>query len=105
MENLKKLRLLNKKTKKEIAESIQITAQAYFKYENGDSKPTIENLCKLADLYNVSVDYILGRNIDEFGYLSADEKRLITNFRNMNDQAKTLLLGESMAFSISSKIQ
>lgn len=99
--NLKKLRLLNKKSQKEIAESIQVTAPAYFKYENGDAKPTIENLCKLADLYNVSVDYILGRNIDEFGYLSNDEKSLITMYRNLNYQNKAILLGEAKAFSIS----
>lgn len=31
------------------------------KFENGDRIPSIENLIKLADLYKVSIDYILCR--------------------------------------------
>ena len=85
MENIKKLRLLNKKSQKEIAEKMNISAAAYFKYETGDSKPTIENLCKLADIYDVSVDYLVGRNIDDFGYLSAQERALIESFRRLNE--------------------
>ena len=31
-------------------------------YERGQYAPSIENLCKLADFYNVTVDYLLGTN-------------------------------------------
>ncbi|MCQ2399272.1 MAG: helix-turn-helix domain-containing protein [Clostridia bacterium] len=31
------------------------------RYENGTSEPSQENLVKIADLFGVSVDYLLGR--------------------------------------------
>ncbi len=32
------------------------------RYEDGTSEPTQENLVKLADIFGVSVDYLLGRD-------------------------------------------
>lgn len=36
-------------------------ATVYIRSENGQSEPTLTNLVKLADLFDVSVDYLLGR--------------------------------------------
>lgn len=38
-----------------------ISAQAINQYRLGISRPSIENLCKIADYYNVTTDYLLGR--------------------------------------------
>ena len=38
-----------------------ISMGALSAYETGRYVPSIENLCKLADFYGVSLDYILGR--------------------------------------------
>ncbi|MBO5347647.1 MAG: helix-turn-helix transcriptional regulator [Lachnospiraceae bacterium] len=38
-----------------------ISMGALSAYETGRYAPSIENLCKLADFYGVSLDYILGR--------------------------------------------
>ena len=58
---LKNLRKEKKLNQGELAELLGITAQAYQKYEYGMAELTHENLVKLADFYNVSTDYILGR--------------------------------------------
>lgn len=50
---------------KELAEVLNITATAYAHYEKGRRIPPTENLVKLAELYNVSVDYLLGNDTDE----------------------------------------
>ena len=103
-EILKKLRLLNQKSQKEIAESIDISAPAYFKYENNEAKPTIENLIKLANLYNVSIDYLVGRNYDEeFGYMTDDEKTLVSVYRKLNTYSQGKLLGEATGMLILQK--
>lgn len=47
-----------------VAKVIQTTQQQYSKIENGKSDISGEKLILLAELYNVSVDYILGL-IDE----------------------------------------
>lgn len=60
-DNLKELRKLNKLTQRQVAERLKISQPSYIRYENGKSEPTLENLVALADLFDVSVDYLLGR--------------------------------------------
>lgn len=45
----------------EIAKILNTTKQSYGRYENGKRKLSVEDLITLADFYNVSTDYILGR--------------------------------------------
>ncbi len=54
-------RKLNKKTQRQVAEFLQIAQPSYIRYENGSSEPSLETLCKIADYFDVSVDYLLGR--------------------------------------------
>lgn len=60
-ENLKELRKLYGYTQRQVAEKLGISQPSYIRYENGSSEPTLENLVKLADLFDVSADYLLGR--------------------------------------------
>ncbi len=60
-ENLKKLRLQSNKTQQDLAEYLNISRQAYCRYENDQREISLDTLCKLADLYDESTDYILGR--------------------------------------------
>ena len=45
----------------DVAKILNTTKQSYSNYERGYRKLSIEDLMKLADFYNVSTDYILGR--------------------------------------------
>ena len=40
---------------------LHVTQNPYSQYENGVIELTAERLVKLADFYNVSIDYLLGR--------------------------------------------
>ena len=60
-ERLIELRKLNKLTQREMAEYLQIAQPSYIRYENGSSQPSLETLVKLADYFDVSTDYLLGR--------------------------------------------
>lgn len=44
-----------------MAEKLGITQPSYIRYENGTSEPKLETLVKIADIFDVSVDYLLGR--------------------------------------------
>ena len=46
---------------KAVADYIGLSRQAYAHYEFGDRYPDLKTLCKLADFFGVSVDYLLGR--------------------------------------------
>ena len=50
-----------KKTQKQVAEEIGITAAAICNYENGDRVPTLQTLALLADFYGASIDYLVGK--------------------------------------------
>jgi len=55
-------RTLNGYTQKQMADFLGIAQPSYIRYENGTAEPTLENLVKLADIFEVSVDYLLGRD-------------------------------------------
>ena len=45
----------------EVAKRIGVSQPAVTNWDNGTKSPSIDTLCKLADLYCVSTDYLLGR--------------------------------------------
>ena len=51
-------------TQRKIAEFLQITQPQYFRYEQGFRDIPTDLLIKLADLYHVSIDYMLNRTDD-----------------------------------------
>ncbi len=58
---LKDLREDHEYNQKEVAKIIKTTQQQYSKYETGIRLIPIDKLDMLADLYNTSIDYIVGR--------------------------------------------
>lgn len=60
-ERLKKLREKNNMTRDELAKVLRLTYSAVSKYETGIRKPDQDILIELADLFNVTTDYLLGR--------------------------------------------
>lgn len=58
---LKELRKTHKYSRDYLAKYMNISVQAYGHWETGIRKPSIEDLIKLADLYGVSLDYLVGR--------------------------------------------
>lgn len=58
---LKELRVEKGVTHKEVAEVIFCSPLVYSRYERGEREPDIDTLCKLADYFNVTVDYIVCR--------------------------------------------
>ena len=63
LERLLEQRKLYGYTQRDMAERLGISQPSYVRYENGTSEPTQENLVKIADIFDVSTDYLLGRNI------------------------------------------
>ena len=61
-DRLAEQRKLNRMTQKEVAEYLGISQPSYIRYENGSAEPNLENLSRLADLFDVSADYLLGRS-------------------------------------------
>ena len=60
-EKLKRIRLKMNLTQKDVAKILGITRTAYANYEQGLREPDLLTLWKIADFFDVSVDYLLGR--------------------------------------------
>lgn len=60
-ERLQEQRLKKGKTQQEMADFLGLKLRVYQYYESGDRKPVLENLIILADFFDVSIDYLVGR--------------------------------------------
>ncbi len=45
----------------QVRQALGVSSQAINQWKLGESRPSLENLCKIADMYGVSTDYLLGR--------------------------------------------
>lgn len=59
--NLKKLRKEKNLTQDDVAKVLNISRQAYCRYENNQRELPLSALCQLADLFEETTDAILGR--------------------------------------------
>ena len=60
-EHLKEMRISFNYTQKQVASNIGITERNYQRYDANDQRPSFDILISLADFYNVSLDYLVGR--------------------------------------------
>ncbi|MDO4372773.1 MAG: helix-turn-helix transcriptional regulator [Clostridia bacterium] len=60
----KKIRTEKGLTQKQVADGIGITEQAYQRYEYGKTVPSALVLISLADFFDISLDYLVGRSDD-----------------------------------------
>ena len=67
-ENIRKLRVDNKKLQTEMAAYLDVKQTTYSKYELGKINIPVDVLIKLADFYDVTLDYLVGRTKDKKRY-------------------------------------
>lgn len=106
MQRLRELRHNLNKKQKEIAQELNLSVQVYCNYENGLREPSFDTLTKLADYFDVSVDYLLGRTENKETVstenlfktkkapesLSDDEQELLKQYNLLDSHSKTALL-------------
>ena len=60
-ENIRKLRVDNGYTQKQIAQMLGVSQNTYSQYEIGVLNYPVDVIIKLADFYGTTTDYLLGR--------------------------------------------
>jgi len=81
-------------TQAEVAKAIGLTQNGYSYWENGKSKIDREQLLKLATLFDVSTDYLLGKEMptpDTGDGLSDAERSLLELFRLVPDKDQAMV--------------
>jgi len=84
-ERIKKLRKDNGLHQKEVAEKLGITLTGYASYEQGRNKPSYDSLLKLSDLYNVSIDYLVGKTDIQYTDHEKEFINKLSNKMSLND--------------------
>lgn len=93
VERLKQLRTDAHLTQEGIAQILNITREAYSLYETNKRQMSFESLCKMAEFYHVSTDYLLGySDFKENYHLDDDEIHLIEFFRRSDTRGKQIIL-------------
>ena len=97
-ERLKTLRKQVKLTQAQIAEKLDISQQAYASWERGAKKPTQENLVKIAQVLNVSIDYLVGNSEEKLDELDNIELLFRMNSKGLNDEEREVFKKELIEF-------
>ena len=97
-ERLKTLRKQVKLTQAQIAKKLDISQQAYASWERGVKKPKQENLVRIAQILNVSVDYLVGNSEEKSDELDNIELLFRMNSRGLTDEEKEIFKKELIEF-------
>ena len=98
-ERLKNLRKQAHLTQVDVAEKLGISQPAYASWERGTKKPTQDNLVKIAQILNTSVDYLVGnsdgKKEDELGNV---EFLFRMNSKGLTEKEKEIFKRELIEF-------
>lgn len=105
-DRLRKLRNEHDWSQEELGKRINVTKVSISGYENGNRSPDTETLQKIADVLDVSVDYLLGRShhrgssmnngtrVKEIEEILSDPNAvlLFNNYKNATEEEKIMFL-------------
>ena len=97
-ERLKDLRKQAGLTQVDVAEKLGISQPAYASWERGVKKPTQENLVKIAQILNVSVDYLVGNSEEKTDELDNIELLFRMNSKGLTEAEKAVFKKELIEF-------
>lgn len=94
-----------------MAEKLSISRMAYTQYESGHRQPSLDTLLRIAQVYDVSLDYLLGKSdLSRLPRLSPHEKYLVSQleqltadrrmrvFQSLQRELGTQILDDSLIF-------
>lgn len=97
-ERLKELRKQAHLTQVELASKLGIVQSSYADWERGKKKPTQDNLVKIAQVLNVSVDYLVGNSEEKSDELDNIELLFRMNSKGLTEEEKEIFKKELIKF-------
>lgn len=94
IKNLKALRTQKGISQQQLSNVIGVTQQSINKYENHSVEPDIATLIKIADYFETTIDYLVGRTDEtekSSDTITNEEKMMIYNFRKLNPDEKQIV--------------
>lgn len=104
---LKKLRMEKSLNQLDTAKLLGIAQSTYANYEIDNREPDFNTLLNIANFFNVSTDYLLGRELNtnkvSDSTLDAATQELLTVFLSLNDEGRNMVLGHAKYVSEAKK--
>ena len=100
---LRELRKDKNVSQKKLSNYLGYGYTAIANYESGRNEPSFDTLCKIAGYFDVTVDYLIGKEDNPLreDTISKIESELVLNYRKMGKEDQRILL--EMAKSLSLK--
>lgn len=76
---IKELREINGFSQKKLSEMIKTSQRNISRWENEENEPTYSQLIKIADIFKVSIDYLVEREDDTGNIIIKTEKQKLTH--------------------------
>lgn len=104
MENrIRSLRTEKNITQLRLSMELEIAQETISAYEKGKYSPSLHTLIKLADLFDVSIDYLVGRsdtrNAEASNLLQDEEALLVSRYRKLNSLNRARLIAYSQGLA------
>ncbi len=91
-ERIKNLRMNLKITQTQLAKNAGLTSAAISQFEAGTRKPSFDALSKLANVLNVSMDFLLGKKEEaQKETINKEYIEMIKNIMNFSEENKQLM--------------
>ena len=94
---LKELRKNKGVSQEQVAKDLNISMRAYQNYEYGQREPNIEMILKLAEYYDVTTDYLLGKEspsadpFENLKFTAEMEKEANEDYQKLTQQEKAVI--------------
>ncbi|KAB8139072.1 helix-turn-helix transcriptional regulator [Gracilibacillus oryzae] len=88
---LSTLRKKHKHSRDDLASKLGVSYSTIAKYETGSREPDFKTLEKISQIYDVTIDYLLGRTDNPVGEREETINRAFHDFDNITDKEKEYL--------------
>ena len=92
MNRIKELRIVNGWRQGDLAHKLNISDRTVGHYETGRRAPDLDTIHKLCDIFGCTADYLLGRSEQATPELTGEESRLVSAFREADEDARAMVL-------------
>lgn|GEM_PF-590760 len=107
-EKIKMLRQQKGWSQTQLANKLNVHSQHISRYERGNSNPSAETLTKFAEIFGVSVDYLLNDDAENVSTYQIKDKQLQRYFEEvdkLNEEDKNLIKGVIESVLVRNKVK
>ena len=85
---IRELRISRRMSQVELAKALSVTKQSVSNWENDNIQPSVEMLIKIAKVFSVSTDYLLGLETEDHVDVSGLSNEVVSHIRQIVDDLK-----------------